>query len=301
MESRKRVTNTKSGAAREKKRSRRSKSGGRGRKRGCLSRLWRFVWITAVALVLLSWVMVLAYKFIFPPITPLMVTRFKQQLFQKDRKMHFERDYVRVENIDQDLINSVVASEDGNFMHHHGFDVRQLKNSYLENKRGHRVRGGSTISMQTAKNAFLPHRRSMLRKAAEAYFTQLIEWCWGKKRIMEVYLNIIEFGDGIYGCEAASQHYFGHSVAKLSKNEAAQLATTLPSPLKRNPDHQTRYFRKQTSIIQERASKYSTVRLDRAKEIRERDKKKGKHDETIFDFVKWMLNQKEAEKQEKND
>ena len=275
-----------------------SKKSGRKtwKQRSFLGKIWRVFGIAAVAIVVLMHVEVLAYKFIFPPVTPLMVKRFNQQLFQKDRKVNFERDYVRIEAIDQNLVNSVVASEDGNFMHHHGFDIKQLKSSYLENKRGRRIRGGSTISMQTAKNAFLPHKRSMLRKAVETYFTQLIEWYWGKERIMEVYLNIIEFGDGIYGCEAASQHYFGHSAARLSKHEAAELAATLPSPLKRNPNHQTPHFKKQTSIIQARATKYGTVRLDKAKEIRERDKKKGKHDETIFDFAKWMINQKEAEK-----
>lgn len=267
----------------------------RKKKRSVANKIWRVIWITAVSIVALSLVLVFFYRWINPPLTPLMVNRFAQQLFQKDREVNFERDYVRIEAIDQDLVNAVVASEDGNFLHHHGFDVRQLKQSYLGNKRGHHVRGGSTISMQTAKNAFLPHQRSVLRKACEAYFTQLIEWWWGKERIMEVYLNIIEFGDGIYGCEAASQHYFGHSAARLSKHEAAELAATLPSPLKRNPGHQTSYFRSQTGIIQARAAKYGTIRLDRAHEIRERDRKRGKHDETLWDFVKWLYNQKKVE------
>ncbi|MDY5969189.1 MAG: monofunctional biosynthetic peptidoglycan transglycosylase [Bacteroidales bacterium] len=260
-----------------------------------MGKLWRVTWMAAVALVALLHVAVVAYRFIFPPLTPLMVQRFGQQLFQRDRKVNFERDYVRIDAINPNLVNGVVASEDGNFMHHHGFDVMMLKQSYLSNKRGRRVRGGSTISMQTAKNTFLPHRRTMARKAVEAYFTQLIEWTWGKKRIMEVYLNVIEFGDGIYGCEAAAQHYYGHSAATLSKHEAAELAATLPSPLKRNPGHKTPYFRKQTSIIQARASKYGRVRLDKAREMRERDKKAGRHSETLWDFAKWLFEQKKAE------
>lgn len=271
------------------------------KQRTLAGKLWRVLWVSALSLLVLMHVEVLAYKYIFPPVTPLMAQRFCQQLLGRDRRVNFERDYVRLDAIDRDLVNSVVASEDGNFMRHHGFDVRQLKESYMENQRGRRVRGGSTISMQTAKNAFLPHRRSMLRKAVEAYFTQLIEWCWGKERIMEVYLNIIEFGDGIYGCEAAAQHYYGHSAAHLTRREAAELAATLPSPLRRNPARATPGFRRHAAAIQARAARYGTVRLDRAKEIRERDRRKGRHDETILDFAVWMMNQKKAEKMAEKD
>ena len=263
-------------------------------KKSLLRRIWRVVWIAVLVLWGLSIVEVAAFRFVNPPLTPLMVQRFFQQLTQPDRKVHFERHYVSIDHISPNLVNAVVASEDGNFMHHHGFDVRQLKQSYRENKQGRRVRGGSTISMQTAKNAFLPHRRSYLRKAFEAYFTQLIEWTWGKKRIMECYLNIIEFGDGIYGCEAAAQHYFGHSAEKLSPNEAAQLAVTLPSPLKRNPGHKTPYFRKQTGVIVARSARYGRVNLDR-KPDQKNTKKKGKKkesEETIFDFIVWLAKEK---------
>ncbi|MCR5424136.1 MAG: monofunctional biosynthetic peptidoglycan transglycosylase [Bacteroidales bacterium] len=265
-----------------------NKSTATNRKKRSVGRtIWRVVWITPLALFALSILLVFLYKFVNPPLTPLMVQRFNQQLFEKGRKVHFERDYVDIDDISPHLVNAVVASEDGNFMRHHGFEVRQLKQSYRENKQGRRIRGGSTISMQTAKNAFLPHRRSMVRKAFEAYFTQLIEWTWGKKRIMECYLNIIEFGDGIYGCEAASQHYFGHSAKMLTRNEAAQLAVTLPSPLKRNPGNKTPYFRRQTNVVQARAARYGRVNLDRKP-----DKNGKKNDEeTIFDFVKWYWEQ----------
>ncbi len=274
----------------------RNKRHGSKKKRTFMHTLWRVVWKTAVALLLLALLQVFLYKWIMPPLTPLMATRWVQQLVQPERDIRFERDYVAIEKIDQDLIDAVVASEDGNFLHHHGFDVRQLKQSYLENKRGRRVRGGSTISMQTAKNAFLPHHRSMVRKTLEAGFTQLIEWWWGKERIMEVYLNIIEFGDGIYGCEAAAQHYYGHSAATLSKREAAQLAATLPAPLKRNPGKQTPYFTKQTANIQRRTAQYGTVQLDKAKEIRKKDKAQGCHTETLWDFFRWYREQKKADK-----
>lgn len=248
-------------------------------------KVWRVVWITLVSLFLLSWLLVLLYRFVYPPLTPLMVQRYVQQLTDSERKVRFERDYVRIDDISPYLVTAVVCSEDGMFMYHSGFDVKQLKQSYRENQRGHRVRGGSTISMQTAKNVFLPHSRTMWRKAVEAYFTQLIEWVWGKKRIMEVYLNVIEYGDGIYGCEAASQHYFGHSAKELTRKEAAQLAVSLPNPMKINAEKNGPYFRRQTGVIQDRMGKQGKVNLDMTRE--ERLKRHGKQ-EGLWDFLKWM-------------
>ncbi len=252
---------------------------------GLLGRAWRVVWMTAVGLWLLTVVQVLLGSFINPPLTPLMIQRFGQQLTQKDRKVRFERDYVSINRISPNLITAVVYSEDGLYMYHHGFDVKQMKIAYRENRQGKRFRGGSTISNQTAKNAFLPHTRSMLRKVVEAHYTVLIEAIWGKKRIMEVYLNIIEFGDGIYGCEAAAKHYFGHSADKLSRQEAAQLAATLPAPLKRNPAMQTPYYKKQVQKIKQRFS-WGSVDINMPKEKR----KEGRHKrETLFDFFVWRI------------
>ncbi len=253
-------------------------------------RIWRVVWISAVVVVTLPLLLIVVYRFINPPLTPLMVQRFFQQVRSEEREVNFERDYVSIDEISPYLVTAVIASEDGRFMRHKGFDVPQLKQSYRENQRGRRVRGGSTISMQTAKNAFLPHKRSYLRKALEAGFTIAIEKVWGKERIMEVYLNIIEFGDGIYGCEAAAQHYFGHSAKTLSRHEAAQLAVTLPSPLKRNPDHKTPYFRRQTSVVEARMGKYGTVDLTKPPKHRTKE-----DDETLRDFLRWVREQKAKE------
>lgn len=255
------------------------------RKLSLLRRFWRILWITVVSLWLLTIIQVLLGIFINPPLTPLMVQRFFQQLTDSERHVSFERDYVSIDDISPNLVTAVVYSEDGLFMYHHGFDVKQMKMAYAENQKGRRVRGGSTISQQTAKNAFLPHNRTMLRKAAEAYYTILIEAFWSKRRIMEVYLNIIEFGDGIYGAEAAAQHYFGHSAAKLSTTEAAQLAVTLPSPLKRNPGHQTPYFRNQTQVVKQRMN-WGKVELSMPDE---KKNKKYKDQETLWDFVKWYF------------
>lgn len=251
------------------------------------------LWITVVAVVALQAVLLVAYKWVNPPLTPLMVTRWWQQWRDSDREVNFERDYVPLEDISPHLVSAVVASEDGRFMRHKGFDVEQLKIAYRETKEGRRVRGGSTISMQTAKNAFLPHRRSYLRKALEAGYTMAIERLWGKERIMEVYLNIIEFGDGIYGCEAAAQHYFGHSAKTLSRHEAAQLAVTLPAPLKRNPSNATPYFKRQTRVVEGRMAKYGQVNLKKKPK-----NTKPEDDEDLFDFLRWRkeYDRKHAEK-----
>ncbi len=256
-------------------------------KRPWLRRLWRITWITALTLLGIALLMPIVYKWVNPPLTPLMVQRFFQQLTEKGREVNFERDYVSIDDISPNLVSAVVSSEDGRFMRHKGFDVGQLKQTYRENQRGRRIRGGSTISMQTAKNAFLPHRRSYVRKALEAGYTMAIEKLWGKERIMEMYLNIIEFGDGIYGCEAAAQHYFGHSAKTLSRHEAAQLAVTLPSPIKRNPSKATPYFKRQTSVVEGRMAKYGHINL------KVKPKRKSKEDdETLWDFLRWVRKQK---------
>ena len=250
-------------------------------------RVWRVLWVAVLCVWLFTVLQVLLGWFINPPLTPLMVQRWWQQVTQKDRPVHFERDYVSLDDISPNLITAVVYAEDGLFMYHNGFDVKQMKIAYRENKAGKRFRGGSTISQQTAKNAFLPHSRTMLRKAAEAYYTVMIEAVWGKRRIMEVYLNVIEFGDGIYGCEAASLHYFGHPASKLTRTEAAQLAATLPSPLKRNPAHQSPRFKRRVESIKERF-KWGAVNIDMP-----RSERKGKYErqESLLEFYRWKKEQ----------
>ena len=254
-------------------------------------KILRLLWFIPFALWLFTLLLVVAYRWVNPPLTPLMVQRFNQQLFQKNRPVNFEHKSVKIDDISHYMVDCVVASEDGLFMYHHGFDVKQLKQSYKENKRGRRIRGGSTISMQTAKNVFLPHKRSMLRKAVEAYFTQLIEWFWGKKRIMEVYLNVIEFGDGIYGVEAASLHYYGKHASELTRHQAAELAVSLPAPLRRNPGNPSAYFRKRTNAIEARSKQYGRINLDAKKKDLN---PKYRNQETIIDFVKWYRKQKKS-------
>lgn len=260
----------------------------RWRELGFFGRVWRVVWVALLSLWLFTVLQVLLGSFINPPLTPLMVQRFFQQMSEKDRPVNFERKYVSVNDISVNLVTAVAYAEDGLFLYHKGFDVKQMKIAYRENRSGRRFRGGSTISQQTAKNVFLPHSRTMLRKAAEAYYTVLIEAVWGKRRIMEVYLNVVEFGDGIYGCEAASQHYFGHSAAKLTRTEAAQLAASLPAPLRRNPAHQTPFYKRQVNVIKQR---FNWGIVDVTKPI-DKDKKKKYEGETLWDFYWWMQKQR---------
>ncbi|KWW28807.1 MAG: monofunctional biosynthetic peptidoglycan transglycosylase [bacterium P3] len=271
-----------------RKSKRRSRVFRRWRELRWAGKVWRVVWVGVLSLWLLSLVAVVAFRFVFPPFTPLMVQRFVQQCADDGRSVRFERDYVRLDAISPHLVTAVVCSEDAMFLYHSGFDVKQLKQSYRENQRGRRVRGGSTISMQTAKNVFLPHTRTMLRKAVEAYFTQLIEWVWGKRRIMEVYLNVIEFGDGIYGCEAASQHYFGHSARTLSRREAAQLAVSLPAPMRVNPAANGPYFRRQTEVVLKRMGQWR-VDLDMP---RDRRRERYGRQENLWDFLSWWFKQR---------
>lgn len=174
---------------------------------------------------------VLYYKWMPVERTPLMLIRNVQQ-FIGGKHMKTAHEWVPLEDMSPSLPVAVIASEDQNFMRHHGFDVKAIANAIEEQEKGGRVRGGSTISQQTAKNVFLWPRSSWVRKGFEAYFTVLIELLWSKERIMEVYLNSIEMGDGIYGAEAVAEANFGCNAAQLSRNNCALIAATLPNPRK---------------------------------------------------------------------
>jgi len=189
------------------------------------------------------------YRFVNPPITPLMVIRFVEQTFDKDRDVRFKRDYVSIDEISPYLVQAAIASEDNLFLQHRGFDFNEIEKARAEAKQGKRKRGASTISQQCAKNVFLYPKHSWIRKGLEVYFTFLIETCWSKKRIMEAYLNVIEYGDGIYGAEAAAQYYFHKPASKLTKNEASLIIACLPNPLKRNPAKPTKYINKRAAQI----------------------------------------------------
>lgn len=170
-------------------------------------------------------VAVILYRFVPPPVTPLMVIRAVEGRGLDHR-------WRSMDKISPTLPRALIAAEDAKFCDHRGFDFEALQKAYENNESGRKIRGGSTISQQTAKNVFLWPGRSYVRKGLEAWFTVLIETFWGKRRIMEVYMNSIEYGSGIYGAEAAAQRYFGVSADKLTQAQSARLAAILPSPLK---------------------------------------------------------------------
>ncbi len=173
----------------------------------------------------------LLYTFLPVPLTPLMVQRTLEQAWASDRDIQLKHDWVPLSDISSHLQLAVVCAEDQDFLEHEGFDFEAIEKAYKYNKTHKRKRGASTISQQTAKNAFLWPKRSWLRKGLEVYFTFLIEIFWSKERIMAVYLNSIEYGDGIYGAEAAAQHFFKKPAKDLNRKEAALLAAVLPNPL----------------------------------------------------------------------
>lgn len=199
-----------------------------------------FVIITVLWVVALKWVPVFY--------TPLMASRSIQ--YRNDKNFHTHKTWVSYDKISPELAKAVITSEDNLFETHKGFDWKQIDNAVKEHdKKGRWVRGASTISQQTAKNVFLPPSRSFVRKGFEAYFTVLIEVIWGKKRIMEVYLNVAEMGRGIYGAEAAAKHIFGKKASALTKNESCLIAACLPNPLKRNAGKPSDYVRKRANMI----------------------------------------------------
>lgn len=194
--------------------------------------------------------MTIFYRFFDPPVTLLMLIRvFEQWSDGKDAKMI--KKWKTLDEMSSSMASAVVASEDQLFQEHWGFDFNSIEKAYENNQKKKRrtVRGASTISQQVAKNVFLWPGRSWVRKGFEVYFTLLIEVLWDKQRILEVYLNVIEMGDGIYGAEAASQKYFKHSAKKLSKTQAALIAAILPNPIKYSALHPSAYIKERQQWI----------------------------------------------------
>lgn len=191
---------------------------------------------------------VVLYRYVPVYITPLMVIRLVEQN-NAGEEYRMKHKWVPIDEITHNMPQAVVASEDNLFMSHNGFDLDQIEKAIDEAKRGKRNRGASTISQQTAKNVFLWNGGGFVRKGLEAYFTVLIELLWGKERIMEIYLNSIEMGDGIYGVEAVAQEKFGKKASKLSRGECALIAATLPNPLKFDSARPSSYIIKRKGHI----------------------------------------------------
>ncbi len=229
---------------------------------------WRVFGKVVLAIFILSILFPIAYRWINPPVTYLMLKR-------KVQGYPIEKKWKPIEEISPYMYRAAIASEDNYFMGHRGFDVIAIDQAVKERETRGRKRGASTISQQTAKNVFLWPKSSWIRKGFEVYYTFLIETFWGKERIMEVYLNVIEMGPGIYGAEAAAQHYFHCSAKSLNAHQAALITACYPSPLKRNPAKPSGYVSHQASVIQGRMAKYGTPKFtdEYIKGCRERYKK----------------------------
>lgn len=201
-----------------------------------------------IAFFALSILWVIALRFTNPPITYLMLKRgFERKAEGKEWKL--ERKWLAYDDISDNLKKAALAGEDAHFMTHNGFDTEAIKEAFEKNKEGKRLRGGSTISQQTAKNVFLWPGRSWIRKGLETYFTVLIEIFWNKRRILEVYLNVIETGQGVYGAEAAAQYYFHKSAKSLTKKEASLIIAILPSPQKWDARRPSNYVNRRANSI----------------------------------------------------
>lgn len=214
--------------------------------------LFLFFFKTLIYLLLFSLLWVIIYKFLPVPTTATMI------MDENGAK----RDWTSLSNIDHDISRAVIAGEDSKFCSHDGFDREAIQKAIDNNRQGKRLRGGSTISQQTAKNVFLWQGGGYFRKALEAYFTFLIENIWGKKRIMEIYLNVAETGIGTYGAEAGAQRYFKKSAANLSNSEAARMVAALPLPKKRSVISPTGFTRRYGNTIAARINIVKRDQLD---------------------------------------
>jgi monofunctional glycosyltransferase len=214
-----------------------------------LVRRWARICIAAVALILtFPAVLTLLFAALPIPITPLMIIRAVEG-------STISKDWVALENIALDLQRSVIVAEDATFCSHFGFETEALQKAWESNQRGGRLRGGSTITMQTAKNVFLWPGRTFVRKGLEAWLTLYLQALWSKHRTLEVYLNVVEWGPGVYGAEAAARYHFNKSAAALSADESALLAAMLPSPRRWSASKPGPYVRARANTIAGRAAK----------------------------------------------
>jgi monofunctional biosynthetic peptidoglycan transglycosylase len=225
-----------------------------------LRRLARWTVRLVVGFLVVSVVGVGVYRWVDPPLTPLMVLRAVEAHAAR-RPARMARYWVDVDRVSPSLLRAVLVAEDARFLEHHGVDLDAVRRAIAYNAQhgGRALRGAGTITMQCARNVFLWPGRSYLRKGLEVYFAHLLELVWGKRRILEVYLNVAEWGDGVYGVEAAARTYFGVPASRLGAREAALLAAVLPDPRRWNPAAPTRYVAGRAEIIATRAAR---VRLD---------------------------------------
>lgn len=257
-------------------------------------KFWRIFGKTVLILFAISILLPILYRWVNPPVTSFQLV----QAVTKGNGIH--KKWVPIEKISPYMYRAAIASEDNYFLGHRGFDVIALNTVIEERKSGRRHRGGSTISQQTAKNVFCWPKSSWVRKGVETYFTFLIETFWSKERIMEVYLNVIEMGPGIYGAEQAAQTYFHCHASQLSAHQAALITACYPSPQKRNPAKPTSYLLGRAANIEAKMARYGTPKftkeyiahvrerylqsVEKMEKSKARGKSKGKNKGKKFDF-----------------
>jgi monofunctional biosynthetic peptidoglycan transglycosylase len=218
-----------------------------------LSQIRSLVLKGTLVIVLLSLMPVVVLRLFRPPVSALMIER-RIASFWSEGKYSPKYTWVSLDKIAPVMGAAVIAAEDQNFPQHYGFDWKAIQKAMDHNEVSSRTRGASTLSQQTAKNLFLWSGRTWVRKAVEAYYTVLLEVCWGKRRILETYLNIVELGDGLYGVEAASQHYFRKPASRLNAEEAALLAAVLPNPRRYRVNNPGPYVRERQHWILQQIS-----------------------------------------------
>ncbi len=222
-----------------------------------LTKISKFIGQCIAWCIALSLFWVILFKWVPVPFTPLMAIRY----LQTTEKKQFKHDWVPIEKISPYLQLAVICSEDQKFITHSGFDFNAIEKAIKNNQKSKRIRGGSTISQQTAKNVFLWPHRSWLRKGLEVYFTFLIELFWSKERILEVYLNSIEMGNGVYGAQSASLYWFKKPATRLTKYEAAAIAAILPNPRKYKASPVTTYIQRRKIWIVSQMRNFGSFKL----------------------------------------
>jgi monofunctional glycosyltransferase len=231
------------------------------RRAGIIGAIAKWLCLASLAFVIVSVLLVGIFRFLPPPVSSFMVKRYADDLFQQDKSRKVYYQWVDWENISPHMALAVVAAEDQKFPHHWGFDFKSIGDAIQERRTGGRLRGASTITQQTAKNLFLWDGRSFIRKGFEAWFTLLMETFWSKKRILEVYLNIVEFGDGVYGVHSAARIFFTKEPSRLTKREAARMAAVLPNPKRFSVISPSGYIHQRTKEIERQMSNLGSLHL----------------------------------------
>lgn len=239
-------------------------------------KLWRFTWKATLCFFIISILCVVLLRWLPVPLTPLMLIRCVEQKTD-GKEMKLRKSWVPIDEISPSLQLAVVCSEDQNFLNHYGIDFEAIDKAFDYNETHKRQHGASTISQQTAKNVFLWPGRSWIRKGFEVYFVFLIETFWSKERIMEVYLNVIEMGDGVYGAQAASTQFFKKDAENLTKAEAALIAAVLPNPIRFSASKPSAYtLKRQAWIMRQMGFWGGTLKYEAPEEKKKAIKKKKK-------------------------